>query len=75
MTIRVRAERAPSEAMVVDAGGRSVARVTGVRGGYGHHLLIWDGRDAQGDLVPSGVYQVVAVADTAPVGTPVVIVR
>jgi hypothetical protein len=41
---------------VFDAGGARVARLVDEPRAAGVHVVLWDGRDARGELLPAGVY-------------------
>ena len=49
---------------VLDGTGRAVAEIPCSETGAGEHFLSWDGRNAEGDLVPAGEYSLVARAVT-----------
>jgi len=50
------AGRAPVRIAVFDVGGRELCVLADAVGEPGEHVVTWDGRDAAGRLVPSGVY-------------------
>ncbi|MBP6874463.1 MAG: hypothetical protein KBD56_00175 [Candidatus Eisenbacteria bacterium] len=52
---------ATAEVLVFDAAGRRVRSLTGEQGNAAARFFAWDGRDAAGRLVPSGVYWLRAV--------------
>ena len=55
---------AADELSVYDALGRRVRDLRyALSGGSGHQIVVWDGRDAEGALLPSGLYWVRLRAD------------
>jgi len=59
--------RSVEELAVYDATGRRVRDLAAAARGEGPHTLIWDGRDAAGRRVPSGLYWVrLRAGDAAP---------
>ncbi len=52
-------------AKVWDLSNRHVATVFNrQRRGQGEHILVWDGRNAEGQVAPPGAYEVEVVANT-----------
>ncbi len=62
-------------AAVFDARGRHVATVLERDLPAGNHPIVWDGRDAAGRVVPSGVYRLRASAGKEDAHRPIVIAR
>jgi glucose/arabinose dehydrogenase len=60
---------------VFNAAGRSVRTILSEDASAGSRLIEWDGRDARGDIVPSGVYFVKAEKDGEVVTRTVSVVR
>jgi M6 family metalloprotease-like protein len=56
VTLTVAAAEAPAAVRVIDARGRTVRELYRGRAEAGDHVLTWDARDANGHVVPSGVY-------------------
>ncbi len=58
-TLRFTLTREASVALeVFDLGGRRVRSLASGPRPAGPHALVWDGRDAEGNMLPSGVYMV-----------------
>ena len=56
-TLRFAAPAAsPVRLSVYDIGGRQLRRLSAPAGAAGERQLVWDGRDAAGRALPSGVY-------------------
>lgn len=63
------------EAVVVDAQGRRVRQLLAARFEAGEHPLVWDGHDAAGRRLGSGVYWVAIATDEGRAGRKLVLVR
>jgi flagellar hook assembly protein FlgD len=50
----------PAEVNLYDVQGRLVRRITNGQYVAGYHRAVWDGRDARGGVVASGVYFLVS---------------